>query len=80
MPVVTACCELVSPMVSLWHILKAVADCAGIAKYGKGQATDSVTEAVKMLLENNLLANLPLTAQMDANGFRNDRCAAWRAS
>jgi hypothetical protein len=32
---------------------------AGIAKYGKGQATDDVAEAVKMILEKNIVANLP---------------------
>jgi hypothetical protein len=35
------------------------AACPGIAKYGKGQATDDVAEAVKMILEKNIAANLP---------------------
>ena len=32
---------------------------AGIAKYGKGIATDDVAEAVRMLLANNIAPNLP---------------------
>jgi hypothetical protein len=46
---------------------------AAIAKHGKGQATDDLAEAVRMLLEQNLIANLPPTAQQDTNQFRIDR-------
>lgn len=46
---------------------------AGIAKYGKGQATDSVPEAVRLLLEQNIAANLPFGARLVSNDFRNER-------
>lgn len=46
---------------------------AGIAKYGKGQATDDVATAVRMLLEQNLDANMPPAARHRANDFRNER-------
>ena len=46
---------------------------AGIAKYGKGIATDSVPEAVRMLLEQNLDANLPFGGRLISNDFRNER-------
>jgi hypothetical protein len=32
---------------------------AGIAKYGKGIATEDVAEAVRMILANNIAPNLP---------------------
>ena len=32
---------------------------AGIAKYGKGIATEDVAEAVRMILSNNIAPNLP---------------------
>ena len=45
----------------------------GIAKYGKGQATDSIPEAVRMLFEQNLVPNLPAGPKLIANDFRNQR-------
>ena len=46
---------------------------AGISKYGKGQATDSVAEAVRMLLAHNLMANQSPGAGLHSNEFRNER-------
>lgn len=41
---------------------------AGIAKYGKGIATDDVAEAVRMLLANNIAPNLPPGAGLAKGG------------
>ncbi|KAJ9524025.1 hypothetical protein QJQ45_022487, partial [Haematococcus lacustris] len=46
---------------------------AGIAKYGKGQATEDVAEAVRLLLQNNIMANLPPAARHVSNDFRLNR-------
>ena len=46
---------------------------AGIAKYGKGQATDSIAEAVRMLFQQNVVPNLPPGARLISNDFRNQR-------
>ena len=35
-----------------------------IARYGKGQATDDVAVAVRMLLEQNVVANIPAGASL----------------
>ena len=42
-------------------------------RYGKGQATDDIATAVKMLLEENLIANLPRAASVFPNDFREHR-------
>eukprot|EP00798_Chlamydomonas_sp_ICE-L_P023776 gene23776-9335_t len=44
-----------------------------IAKYGRGQATEDVAEAVKMILEKNIAANLPAYATLKTNDFRKER-------
>jgi hypothetical protein len=46
---------------------------AALAKYGKGQATDDVPTSVRLLLDENLLPNLPPIAVTDPNTFRTDR-------
>ena len=46
---------------------------AAIAKYGKGQATDSIAEALRMLMEQNLMSNLPAGGRLVSNDFRRDR-------
>jgi hypothetical protein len=46
---------------------------AGIAKYGKGQQTDNVAEAVRMLIEDNIAANLSPAAGLVSNDFRRNR-------
>ena len=46
---------------------------AGIAKYGKGQATDSVAEAMRMLLAQNLKPNLSPGSGHVSNDFRHNR-------
>ena len=46
---------------------------AGIAKYGKGQATNSVAEAVRMLLAQNLMPNLSPWSGHVSNEFRHNR-------
>lgn len=45
----------------------------GIAKYGKGQATADVAEALDMLMEKNFLPNFPDMAKIDTNTFRKER-------
>lgn len=47
--------------------------CAGLAKYGKGQATDDLAEAVDMLFERCLLPKLPPPALQVSNDFRTER-------
>ena len=42
-------------------------------RFGKGQATDDVAVAVRMLLENHLVANLPPGASLWPNDFREQR-------
>ena len=42
----------------------------GVNKYGKGQQTTEVVEAVETILENNLLALVPEAAKLEANHFR----------
>lgn len=46
---------------------------AGIAKYGKGQATDDIATAVSMLFELNILPNVVPAAQVVSNTFRTER-------
>ncbi|KAG1678758.1 hypothetical protein FOA52_012798 [Chlamydomonas sp. UWO 241] len=46
---------------------------AGLAKYGKGVATDDVALAVRMLLEENVVPNLPASAACVPNEFREQR-------
>jgi hypothetical protein len=46
---------------------------AALAKYGKGQATDDIAVAVRMILENNIVANLPAPAAIVTNDFRTGR-------
>ncbi|KAK9825957.1 hypothetical protein WJX74_001162 [Apatococcus lobatus] len=55
-----------------FEFLEAVVRLA-VAKYGKGQATESVAEAVKMLMDKNITPNLQQDAQVDPNVFRNTR-------
>lgn len=47
--------------------------CAALAKYGKGQETDDVVEAVESLIKRNIVANQPPAAAMTSNQFRNER-------
>jgi hypothetical protein len=49
---------------------------AGLAKYGKGIATDDVATAVRMLLEENVVPNLPPCAACVPNAFREQRLYA----
>jgi hypothetical protein len=46
---------------------------AALAKYGKGQSTDDLAEAVEMMIERNLLPRLPPEAQLSTNDFRTER-------
>jgi hypothetical protein len=46
---------------------------SALAKYGKGQATDDVAEAVRMLLEKNVIPNLPAGGALVTNDFRTHR-------
>jgi len=46
---------------------------AGIAKYGKGVATDDVAEAVRMILAQNIAPNLTPAGRHVANDFRTER-------
>ena len=46
---------------------------SALAKYGKGQVTDDVAEAVKMLMEKNLIPNLPAGGALVTNEFRTHR-------
>ena len=46
---------------------------AALAKYGKGQATEDVAEAVRTLLEKNVAPNLPGCARHVPNDFRINR-------
>ena len=46
---------------------------AAISKYGKGQATDSVAEAVRMLMTQNLVPNLSPGGRLISNDFRTER-------
>jgi hypothetical protein len=46
---------------------------AGIAKHGRGQATDDIAAAVELLFTRNLLQGLPFPARVVPNTFRSDR-------
>ncbi|GAX81636.1 hypothetical protein CEUSTIGMA_g9064.t1 [Chlamydomonas eustigma] len=46
---------------------------AGISKYGKGQATTDVPQAVRMLLSENIVPNLNPASGLSSNTFRNQR-------
>lgn len=46
---------------------------SALAKYGKGQATDDVAEAVRMLMEKNIIPNLPAGGALVTNDFRTQR-------
>lgn len=58
-----------------YEFLECIVRCA-LAKYGKGQATDDVAVAVKMLLEKNLSPSLPAGALVVSNNFRTERLYA----
>jgi hypothetical protein len=47
--------------------------CTALAKYGKGQRTDDLAQAVEMMIERNLLPRLPPQAQINTNNFRTER-------
>jgi hypothetical protein len=55
-----------------YEFLEAIVRCA-IAKYGRGQRTDDVAGAVRLLLEHNMGPLLPPAAKVDSNTFRNTR-------
>jgi len=44
-----------------------------VAKYGKGVATNEVSDAIQMILSQNVEPNLKLVANLDPNDFRKDR-------
>lgn len=46
---------------------------AAISKFVKSQTTDDIGESVRMLIENNIIPNLPLQATIQPNDFRTSR-------
>ena len=52
------------------HILVSA---SGIAKYGKGQLTDDIAEAVAHLFEKNILPNMGPASMVVPNSFRIER-------